>query len=396
MLNLYSIKLRQIIILKIKLKTILLICLSVIFQINAHSQNDYKVKKVVIDAGHGGKDPGALGKKSKEKDIALAIALKVGKYIDNNIVDVEVSYTRKTDVFVELFRRSEIANEKNADLFISIHVNSNKSKNPSGTATYIMGLHKMKENLEVAKTENSVILIEDDYKLKYEGYDPNSPETEIIMSLYQNTYLKQSTTFAAKIQEQFKNKAGRLDMGVRQAGLMVLWNCAMPSVLIETGFISNPAEEDYLRSDYGQSIIASAIFRAFRDYKTEIETKSKSTEIKNKKDKIENSTKKKENLNNNDSIVENITVKHNIVFKIQIKTSVNKIKLTPSNFKGLKDVSEYNENSKFKYMVGNSNSYKEISLLQIQVRKIYPDAFTIVFIDEKKSTLKEAFEKLKE
>jgi len=396
MLNLYSIKLRQIIILKIKLKTILLICLSVIFQINAHSQNDYKVKKVVIDAGHGGKDPGALGKKSKEKDIALAIALKVGKYIDNNIEDVEVSYTRKTDVFVELFRRSEIANEKNADLFISIHVNSNKSKNPSGTATYIMGLHKMKENLEVAKTENSVILIEDDYKLKYEGYDPNSPETEIIMSLYQNTYLKQSTTFAAKIQEQFKNKAGRLDMGVRQAGLMVLWNCAMPSVLIETGFISNPAEEDYLRSDYGQSIIASAIFRAFRDYKTEIETKSKSTEIKNKKDKIENSTKKKENLNNNDSIVENITVKHNIVFKIQIKTSVNKIKLTPSNFKGLKDVSEYNENSKFKYMVGNSNSYKEISLLQIQVRKIYPDAFTIVFIDEKKSTLKEAFEKLKE
>ena len=233
----------------------------------AQESKTYKIKTVVIDPGHGGKDPGAIGKISYEKDLCLSIALLLGGYIEENIKDVKVIYTRKTDVFIPLHKRAEIANSNNADLFISIHVNSTVGHTAYGTSTYVMGLHKSDDNLEVAKTENSVIYDEKDYKNKYSGFDPDSPETYIILNLYQNANLEKSLDLAQKIQYQFKNRAGRRSKGVKQAGLLVLWQTTMPSVLIETGFISNLTEEQYLNTTYGQEIIASAIFSSTKPVK---------------------------------------------------------------------------------------------------------------------------------
>lgn len=226
-------------------------------------------KVVVIDAGHGGKDPGAQGKFSNEKDITLAIALKVGEYLEKYTKNVKVIYTRKTDVFVPLDKRADIANKNNADLFVSIHVNSTKDSKVRGAETFVMGLHKSKDNLQLAIAENSVILLEKDYKNKYNNFDPQSPEAYIIMNLYQNEFLNMSLDLANKIQYQFRERAGRVDLGVKQAGFLVLWQTVMPSVLVETGFISNRNEEVFLNSQYGQEIIASAIYRAIRDYLNE-------------------------------------------------------------------------------------------------------------------------------
>ncbi len=224
---------------------------------------------VVIDPGHGGKDPGAIGKKSKEKNIVLAISLKVGAYLEENLKNVKVIYTRKTDEFIPLKKRAEIANNAGADLFVSIHANAIKNENAYGTETYVMGLHKTEKNLKVAILENSAILYENNYLDEYGGYEPNSPETYIVMNLVQSAYRDMSIDLAEKIQEQFKDRAGRKDKGVKQAGFLVLWQTTMPSVLVEVGFISNKNEEEYLNSEYGQSIIASAIYRAIRDYLNE-------------------------------------------------------------------------------------------------------------------------------
>ncbi|MBN2663575.1 MAG: N-acetylmuramoyl-L-alanine amidase [Bacteroidales bacterium] len=221
---------------------------------------------VVLDAGHGGKDPGAIGRKSKEKDITLSLALKVGNYLTKNTDNINVIYTRKTDVFIPLTDRAKIANDTNADLFVSIHVNAVSNKNVQGTETYVMGLHKSDDNLAVAKLENSAIFYEKNYMNSYNGYDPNSPATFIVLNLFQNAYLDMSLTLAEKLQTQFRDHARRKDLGVKQAGFLVLWQTTMPSVLIEVGFISNGAEEIYLNSNYGQEIIASAIYRAIRDY----------------------------------------------------------------------------------------------------------------------------------
>lgn len=223
-------------------------------------------KVVVIDAGHGGKDPGAQGRFSNEKDITLAIALKVGAYLEKYTSNVKVIYTRKTDVFVPLDKRADIANKNNADLFVSIHVNSTKDSKVRGAETFVMGLHKSEDNLQLAIAENSVILLEKDYKNKYNNFDPKSPQAYIIMNLYQNEYLNMSLDLANKIQYQFRERAKRVDLGVKQAGFLVLWQTLMPSVLVEIGFISNRKEEVFLNSQYGQDIIASAIYRAIRDY----------------------------------------------------------------------------------------------------------------------------------
>jgi N-acetylmuramoyl-L-alanine amidase len=229
---------------------------------------------VVIDAGHGGKDPGAVGAISREKNINLAVALKAGKYISENLKDVKVIYTRKDDTFIGLAERAEVANKNKADIFISIHSNAISDKRFTGAETYVLGQSMDDANLQVAMKENSVITFEQDYQTKYEGYDPNSVESFIIFSLMQNTYLKQSTEFATMIQNQFRDRVGRKDRGVRQAGFVVLWRTTMPSVLIELGFISNPEEEKYLNSSQGQDYLASAIFRAFRDYKQTIDSRS--------------------------------------------------------------------------------------------------------------------------
>ena len=235
------------------------------------------IRTVVIDAGHGGKDPGALGRNAKEKDIALDVALKLGALIEDNVKDVKVLYTRKSDVFVELHERAAIANQAEADLFISIHVNANSNAVPYGTSSHVLGLHRTGENFDVAVRENSVILLEEDYETRYQGFDPTSLESYIIFSVMQNTYLKHSIEFASYVQDQFRDRSKRKDRGVVQQGLLVLAQTSMPGVLIETGFISNPEEEKFLITEYGQDLIASAIYRAFKRYKQRIEENSQFT-----------------------------------------------------------------------------------------------------------------------
>jgi N-acetylmuramoyl-L-alanine amidase len=254
-----------------------LLCFSHFYGLHWAETNIYppkKVSKVVIDAGHGGKDSGAKGKLYREKDITLSVALKLGQYIEQNLPDVKVIYTRKTDVFIPLFERAEIANKNQADLFISIHCNSVPGKKTyiKGTETFVMGLHTAEENLEVAKRENEVVLLEDNYKTKYGGFDPNAPESHIILSMFQNVFIDRSILFAEKIESQFKNKANRASRGVKQAGFVVLKATSMPSVLVELGFLSNPEEEIYMKSEEGQNILASAIYRAFKEYKLQIES----------------------------------------------------------------------------------------------------------------------------
>lgn len=248
-----------------------LIILLVFTYLNPDTVQAQKVRKVVIDAGHGGHDPGATGKTSREKDITLALALKTGKYIEENMPDVQVIYTRKTDVFVELYKRAKIANEAKADLFISIHCNANKSTTPYGAETYVMGLHKSEANLAVAQTENAAIMLEDDYHVKYDGFDPTSPEGYIFFTMLQNAFLDQSLMLASNVQKHFKERVNLFDRGVKQAGFLVLYKTTMPAVLIETGFISNAKEEKILASEEGQNYLASAIFRAVKDYKRMVE-----------------------------------------------------------------------------------------------------------------------------
>ncbi|MGE5421279.1 MAG: N-acetylmuramoyl-L-alanine amidase family protein, partial [Chloroflexota bacterium] len=256
------------------IKNILLILITLFFApLSGFSQENQWV--IVIDPGHGGKDPGAIGSFSKEKDINLAIALKTGSYIEQNIKNVKVVYTRKEDKTVDLRDRPVIANNNKADLFISIHTNQTNTRTVMGAETFIMGLTHDKENLAVAMKENEVMLLEDDYSAaKYQGYDPKSPESNILFTLMQNGYQKQSTTLASKIQTQFTEKVNRKDRGVKQAGFWVLFNTAMPSVLVETGFISNAAEEKFLNSEQGQDYLASAIFRACKEYVDEISSRS--------------------------------------------------------------------------------------------------------------------------
>jgi N-acetylmuramoyl-L-alanine amidase len=262
----------------LKRYTLLLILLTCIVSVSNKPvpYKNYTIKKIVIDPGHGGGDSGCLGSSCQEKNIALNISLKFGKMIEDNFKDIKVIYTRTTDKFVELKERAEIANRENADLFICIHCNSAPG-DAYGIETYAMGLDKSEANLAVAKRENASILLEDDYKKNYNGFNPNSPESDIAFSLYQNAFLDQSISLAAKIQHEVK-AAGRYDRGVKQARFLVLWRTTMPSILVETGFLTNRTEEAYMKTDEGQNIIATALFKGFKSYKNEVEG---GTSIKN-------------------------------------------------------------------------------------------------------------------
>ena len=241
----------------------------------ALDNKDLKVDKIVIDAGHGGKDPGCHGKKSKEAQVSLEVALQLKDLINEYLPDVKVILTRDKNTFVELHDRAGIANKNDADLFISIHCNSGVSA-AYGTETYTMGLHNStgsSGNLdEVTKRENSVILLEDDHAENYDGFDPNSPMSYILMANYQSAYNEKSIRLAQLVEKQFKERVGRKSRGVKQKGLLVLWKSYMPSVLVELGFLTNKEEENFLNDELGQVYMASAIFRAFRDYKNEIES----------------------------------------------------------------------------------------------------------------------------
>lgn len=233
----------------------------------------FRMKKIVLDAGHGGRDPGNLGSRSREKDINLAVTLLVGKYIEENLPDVEVIYTRKDDSFPSLKERPVIANKNKADLFVSIHSNSAANKSAYGTETFIMGMKHFESNFDIIKRENSVMMLEDGYEEKYEGFDPSSPESYIMFNLMSQAFFENSLSLADQVEKQFKDRVGRRSRGVKQGPFYVLWTPSMPSVLIELGFLSNSNEERFLMSKQGQEYMASAIFRSIRDYKNQIEGK---------------------------------------------------------------------------------------------------------------------------
>ena len=239
---------------------------------SAQNQKEFKIKTIVIDAGHGGKDPGTHGKSLKEKNLVLKIALKVGANIQKNLPGVKVIYTRNDDTFIPLDERAEIANTNKADLFVSIHANASPSVTAYGTETWVMGLDKSEKNMGVAKRENSVILLDENYEERYEGFDPNSPESHILFELSQSAFQESSLKLASTVENQFSKRVGRRSLGVKQGPFWVLWRTTMPSILIEVGFLSNVKEESYLATDANQELIASGIFRAIRDYKNEVES----------------------------------------------------------------------------------------------------------------------------
>lgn len=337
-----------------------------LFNQNAVSGQNNDTNKpwtVVIDPGHGGKDPGSLGRISKEADIVLGIGLKLGNYIEQNFHDVNVIYTRKTNKFVELHKRADIANKNRADLFISLHADWFSNSRIMGPSTYAMGLHKNEENLAVAQKENAVIVLEEDYTTKYEGYDPDSPESYIIFSLMQNTYLDQSLEFASYVQDQFRERAKRRDRGVRQAGFLVLSQTTMPSVLIETGFVSNPDEERYLASKQGQDYIASAIYRAFREFKKNIEDKSNFTTLHQQ---------------------------NRIRFMVQVSASRKRISTDSDFFKGYKNVHEFKIDKIYKYAFLDSGTYNETLAFRKKIQKDFPGAFLIALKNDTIIPVREA------
>ena len=332
-----------------------------------------RVRKVVIDAGHGGKDSGALGSKNKEKDITLKIALQLGKYIKTYLQEVEVIYTRTTDEFLPLHERVQMANASHADVFISIHCNSlpKAKKYISGTETYVMGLHKAEENLAVAKRENEVILLEEDYKTHYENYDPSSPEAHIIFSMYQNAYLGQSILLAEKVENQFKTRAKRSSRGVRQAGFVVLCTTTMPSILVETGFLSNAEEEAYLASEKGQIYIASAIYRAFKEYKTEMDERGyqKSTAAYSRTATQENTS-------------------DSLVFRVQLAASPVAIDTKVGRWKKVTGLVQWKENQVFKYLQGAYPSLKSAVRQQNHWRKNgFSGAFVVAYYKGKRVSI---------
>lgn len=352
------------------------------------AQENGLVRTVVIDAGHGGRDPGALGKHSQEKDLALSIALKTGAYIEQYLPDVKVIYTRKTDKFIPLHERAKIANENHADLFISIHCNANRSSRIYGTETYVMGLHKNEANLEVAKLENASILQEENYEEEYEGFDPNSDLAYIIFNLYQNEYLDQSLNFASKVQDQFRERVGLKDRSVMQAGFLVLYRTTMPSVLVETGYLTNSKDEQFLRSKDGQVYIASAIYRAFKEYKKEKEKNYKSAQ----KEETEKEKAVQEEDSSEDKPVqaeEKLSSKP--FYRVQFTTYPKELSLDSKKFSGLKEIYMYEHGGLFKYTAGAFDDFDQANAYKNELRsRGYKDAFVVAFLNGRRIALNEA------
>jgi N-acetylmuramoyl-L-alanine amidase len=382
-------------------KSVLIIFLIALFQHETIAINieNALIRRIVIDAGHGGVDPGALGNKAKEKDIVLSIALKVGQLINSHFTDVQVIYTRNDDSFIPLMDRADIANKNKADLFISIHANASTNTSTFGVETYAMGLHTSEKNFEVAKKENAVITLEKDYSSRYEGFDPNSAESYITFSLMQNTFLDQSLNFASFVQEQFSQFAHRTDKGVKQAGFLVLWKTSMPAVLIEVGFISNPDEEAFLMSEAGQDKIAQSVYKSFCNYKKSIET-SVNISLPQKQINIDtpiysskNKHKTKGNkditsadtnsLQNSESSIQSIQSNDSITYRVQLTSSAKPINLNNAFFKHCKKINnniqilEFKTPDSYKYTIGFSLTYNEISEQNKIIKNYYPNAFIV-------------------
>jgi N-acetylmuramoyl-L-alanine amidase len=388
-------------------------------------ENRAKLKKVVLDAGHGGKDHGCTVRPNKEKDIALNIVLELGNIIEEHYPEVEVIYTRKKDVFVPLYRRIRMANESGADLFISVHCNYSEFPNVKGSESYVMGLHTAVENLNVAKRENSAVLHEVDFEKNYDGYNPNSPAGHIILSMYQHAYLEQSISLAQKVEYAFNTAPNIKSRGVKQAGFVVLKKATMPSVLIETGYLSNKEDAKRLRDINGQKTIARSIFKAFENYKNDfesIETTSISynPQIK-KKEKKEFKNLEKEELKKpnyvpkvvigkqyrsggqnvkakKDIKVEAKNYTHNnkssVKYKIQIAASNGKpLKMSGMKWKGLDNLETKVEDGMYKYLVGNHKNLSSALEAQTQMRALgFNGAFVVAYDGEERIGLKKAKE----
>ena len=401
---------------------------------------------VVLDAGHGGHDPGALGSITREKDINLAITLILGKEIEQNFKDVNVIFTRKTDTYLTLQERADVVNDNHSDLFICVHTNASLSASAYGAESFTLGLAKSKGNLDVAMRENSVIVLEKDYKSKYQGFDPTSVDSYIMFEFMQDKYIDKSNDMASIIQKQFSSYCNRSDRGVHQAGFWVLHRSACPSVLVEVGFISNPAEERYLSSAQGQSEMAKAIYNAFVIYKRDHDKKSggqsvyvpktetytkKAEVIKNEvipqtdtiipinpKAKttdvtVASTTRKNENISvsSNNSIKntevvlatkkkDNVSMSSNNsaetpVFKIQLFATRMNLKPDAPDFKGIGSTEYFVEGGLNKYTYGSETEYSKIEKKRLEIRSKFPDAFIIAFIGERKLSPKEVMKLIK-
>lgn len=350
---------------------------------------------VVIDAGHGAHDAGAVNRKLKikEKDINLKTALKLGEMIEKNCPDVKVVYTRKKDVFVELHRRAQIANNAKADLFISIHTNSVAKGTVRGAETYTLGMARAEENLAVAKRENEVILLESNYQTTYKGFNPNSSESYIIFEFMQDANMSQSVSFAKKVQSQFRNNSKRIDKGVKQAGFLVLRETSMPSVLIELGFISTDDEAQYLISEKGSSSMAQSIYRAFVSYKN-----GRSNEHSPATPAVVEPEPEPEPEPSQPEVEKPATPapatvpasQEAPVFKIQILTSDRPLKNGDARFKGLKNIENYKEGNIYKYTYAASTNYNEVLRKKKEITSKFKDCFIIAFRNGVKMDVNEA------
>ncbi len=364
---------------------VIMSCMSALLEAQVTADN--KLQTIVIDPGHGGKDPGTMGTKRYsvyEKHVALSVALKLGKYISEAFPDIRVVYTRKEDVFLELNERTDLANDLDADLFISIHCDGFTNSDASGASVFVMGMSKLKANLDVAMRENSAIYMEDNYKQKYGEFDPKTPESYIVFSLMQNTYLEQSLQFAEEVEREFATKANRKSRGVKQAPFYVISRTKMPSVLIECGFLTNPQEEDFLHSLNGQDYLASAIFRAFRSYKEDVENVDGLAGGRSLVKVLEKDTviykKNIEQAENNE-----------VVFKVQIGTYLKSMK----DEKFFIDIQakELKINQTFKYYVGSESERRNADKIKSKMLDLgFNGAFVVAFYQDTMISMQEALD----
>ncbi|EPR73616.1 N-acetylmuramoyl-L-alanine amidase [Winogradskyella psychrotolerans RS-3] len=339
-----------------------------------HAQEEKFV--VVLDAGHGGGDSGNVGNGHSEKNIALKITLEVGKELEKN-PDIKVIYTRKTDVFIALHERANIANRADADLFVSIHCNAHSSQ-ASGTETFVLGEKNTGRNFEVAKRENEVIFKEENYEENYAGFDPSSPESTIAIGIEQEVYIEQSIVLARKIEDNFVNNAKRKSRGLKQASLLVIRNTYMPSVLVEVGFLTNNSEGNYLNTKAGQSKMASAIKAAITDYKKELDQNVGSHILH-----VEAETMKE--------VEETPRVIEGVIFKVQIAASSRDLEAKSYNFKGLADISREKTGQIYKYFSGKTSDYNKVKQLQNEAKLAgYSGAFIVAYKDDKKIDVADA------
>lgn len=421
----------------LKCKTIFLIALSIGLGINISlanisyhgggdkdiKKNSNKVKKIVLDAGHGGKDSGALGSKSKEKDVVLKLILKLGEAIEKKYPDIEVIYTRKTDKFIELHERAHIANSANADLFISIHCNAAGSHKACGSETFVLGLHRNQDNLKVAKRENGAILLEENYEENYEGFDPTSEISHIILNMYQNAFLEQSVAFANSLETNLSTKNNRKSRGVKQAGFLVLRNTFMPSILFEAGFLTNAEEEMFLNSSAGQAKIINGFVAALDDYKRKLEEDPQLAKVKTETQTAPSTnivqasiiTHEAPHRNDQATIVQKsstvqepsttnlsqtstvstppfVTSNNNeLEFCVQLAASPKKANLSASKWRNIQDLSIRYENGMYKYQITGIKKYQEANAMKDRMKKRgFEGAFIVAYNNGNRVKISEA------